>query len=172
MNAPYSNLDLRATLDACERTGNGWMGWAYASLFQGDNSGMSLYVPAIRELARSAALALAGTNATSLFTVTNGTGVDVPSYRLTYLHAAAVPGPTLVYVSTGLWFNASTLRVNVSCVPPGAVSWSLESHAGTVLLPSDGALRAAITAPFAYAHVVIVSAPGAPPVSSVTVTVD
>ena len=112
VNAPYTELDLRATLEECDAAGASWAGWAYGSLFQGGN-GSTIYLPAARELARPYARALAGRNASSSFNATTR------RYTLTYAHDGAIIAPTVVFLSTGLWWDAAALNVRVLVDPPG-----------------------------------------------------
>ena len=171
VNPPYTYLDLRTTLDACEAVGHGWAGWDYSALFQGDGTGKTVYVPTVRELARPVALALAGYGSTSNFTHAPATGAASWVLRYTHVAATAARAPTEIFLSTGLWWDAATLAVNVTSVPAGAVTFALEPHAGTVSLPSVNATRADATAPFAYTTLRVFSAAGATGEAAVTVSV-
>ena len=84
-------------------------------------------------------------------------------YSLQYTHIAAIAAraPTVIYVPTGLWFDATKLVVNVSSTPFGAVQWSLTNTDGAVALPASGILRIRVDAPLAFAVVEITSAQGA-----------
>lgn len=165
--APYTALDLRATLDACDAAGHSYTGWVYGSLFDGDPSRSTLYVPAAREMARPLPWAVAGSNASWAFTVT----ATAPSFHLNYSTSAVTSGSeTRIFLSTGLWFDASQLTVSVISVPPGAVTWALEHHDGVVSLPAANTTRVPMT-PFAWAELVITAAAAPPPTARVFVAV-
>jgi endoglycosylceramidase len=164
VEAPYTNLDLRATLDAVDAVRHSYFGWAYASIW--NNS--QIHVPAVREMARpfpAAVAAAAGTNVSYVFNAT------APAWTLEYTHDAAVgaAAPTEVYLPTGLWFSpASAMVVSVVSTPPGAVTWATAPSPGQA--PAPGVTSVPPT-PFAFATLTITTAAGAPATAAVTVTV-
>jgi len=174
VNAPYTRLDMRATLDACDAARHGFVGWEYGAVFQGSGGGgggaaPTLHAETVRELARPAPLALAGRgNSSWRF---NASDELAPRFELEYEHERAATGGSVVFLSTGLWFDAPSLSVSVSSEPPGAVTWSLEPHAGQVSLPAANATQLPAPAPFDFTLLRIETAAGAPDVAVVTVVV-
>ena len=173
--SPYTELDLRATLAACDAVGHGYIGWVYGSLFDADTSADSdtLYIPAVREMARPIPFALAGSNATWAFDVRDPLA---PSFSLNYTHNASIVGggvplPSLVFLSTGLWFPADRMHVTVESDPPSAVTWVLDAVDGAVALPAGNVSRAP-PVPFAYATLSITAAAGVTGLACVAVRVD
>ena len=148
--SPYTNLDLRGTMDAVDAVGHSWIGWAAASVWLSNGT---LHVPSIRELARPYPRAVAGTNAAFNFSVGAG------SFTLSYDPDPASEGPTEVFVSTGLWWARGSLAV--SAQPAGAVQWEWEDVAGVVLLP-DSPVTSAAPAPFAHSFLRVTAVPGGP----------
>ena len=136
--APYSELDMRGTLDAVEAAGHSFMGWAAASMWVARDT---LHVPTVRELARPYARAVAGANVTSRFAVASGGGGGTLtlSYALSG-PAVAANGSTEVFVSTGLWWGAAGL--GVAAAPPGLLQWQWRHQAGAVSLPAANATGA------------------------------
>ena len=171
VNEPYTKLDMRATLDACDAARHGNIAWDYSCLFQGGD-GSTLHAETVRELARPVPLALAGAgNASWRFSAADELA---PRFELEYAHERAVSergGVSTVFLSTGLWFDAATLNVSVASVPDGAVTWSLARTRGQVSLPAANATQLPAPAPFDYTILTIASAPGAPDVAAVSVVV-
>ena len=171
VNAPYTKLDMRATLDACDAARHGNIGWDYSCVFQGGD-GSTLHAETVRELARPVPLALAGAgNASWRFAAADE---RAPRFELEYAHERAVAergGVSTVFLSTGLWFDAATLNVSVASSPPGAVTWSLARTRGQVSLPAANASQLPAPAPFDFTILTIASAPGAPDVAAVSVVV-
>jgi hypothetical protein len=146
--APYSNLDLRGTLDAAEAVGHSWMGWAATSLWLGNHT---LHIPSLREVARPYARAVAGSNASARFVVHNqgsGAGSLTLAWTLGSSSGGGEGGVTEVYVSTGLWWDVTTLTVAAS--PPGLVQWEWVQVPGTVCLPASN-VTSLLSTEFAHA---------------------
>jgi hypothetical protein len=136
VNAPYSKLDMRKTLNACDSFRHGWIGWDYSCVYQGGN-GTTMHVETLRELARPVPLALAGSGNASWFF--NASDEMSPFFQLVYSHEDVVSqkgGNTSIFISTGLWFDYSTLDISVESDPPGAVIDSLIRYPGYISLPS------------------------------------
>jgi hypothetical protein len=168
VNAPYGKLDMRATLNACEEARHGSIGWDYSCLLQGGD-GTTLHTETVRELARPVPLALAGSGASEWrFDASDETA---PRFNVTYLHERSATGPSSIFLSTGLWFDSATLVVNVTSVPPGAVTWSLEHSPGRVSLPAANESQVPSPDPLDFTLLTIVSAAGAPNTAVVTVSV-
>ena len=168
VNAPYSNLDMRATLDATDAARHGAIGWDYSCVFQGGD-GSTLHAQTVRELARPVPLALAGAgNSTWRFIAADELA---PRFELDYAHERTASAPSVVFLSTGLWWDFASLNVSVTSAPPGAVSWSLAHTAGQVSLPAANATQLPAPAPFDFVLLTIESAAGAPDVALVSVVV-
>ena len=171
VNAPYGKLDMRATLNACEKARHGSIGWDYSCLQQGGD-GTTLHTETVRELARPVPLALAGSGASEWrFDASDETA---PRFNVTYVHERAVSdrgGPSSIFLSTGLWFDAATLEVNVTSTPPNAVTWTLDHSPGRVSLPAANETQIPAPDPLDYTLLTIVSAAGAPDTAVVTVSV-
>ena len=161
--SPYTNLDLRGTMDAVDAAGHSWIGWAASSLWLGNGT---LHVPSIRELARPYPRAVAGSNVAFNFTV--GATPREGSLTLSYDLDAAALGATEVFVSTGLWWAKGDLSVRVQ--PVGAVQWEWEDVDGVVLLPDQPATSCA-PAPFAHSFLRVTAAQGRAGGGRVTVVV-
>jgi hypothetical protein len=170
VNQPYGVPQMRATLDACDAAGHGYLGWDVTCLYQGSPAG-TLFAPAVREMARPMPLAIAGTHASWAF---NATDMDAPTFVLRYTHNASVAAAsagTLVYVSTGLWYDVSGLDVAVDSVPAGCVAASVAVTPGQVSLPAANATRLQPETPFSYAVVTVSNAAAPPAACDVTLTV-
>jgi endoglycosylceramidase len=160
VNPPYSEMDLRTTLESCDKYGHGYLGWAYQSLWWGNGT---LVLPAVKELARPFPLALAGNAASYAFDAVN----VVFSLNYTHVASVAAKAPSTVFLSTAFWFPAATTTVTITSNPPGAVTYSLQQVPGAG--PSDPPSGTPL--PFAYAMLTIQSASGAPSTAQVFVTV-
>lgn len=169
--APYTRFDLRATLDAADAHGQGFMGWDYSALYQGDSTGATVVTAAARELARPAPLALAGYDAVWAFDAADETH---PVFTLNFTQDAVVAarGSSRIFLSTGLWFLGSALNVTVETDPPGAATWRVDATPGQVTTaPVSNATRSTRDA-FAFAFLVIDAAAGAPATAAVRVRVE
>lgn len=158
--SPYTKFDLRATLDAADAHGQGWLGWDMSALYQGDATGATIVTAAARELARPAPLAIAGGDAVWAFDARDEAR---PVFYLNYTLDAAVAAraPTRIFASTGLWFAGAALHVAAESEPPGAVTWRVESHDGQVVAGPVTNTTRSTRAAFAYAVVVVEAVAGA-----------
>lgn len=154
VNEPYGVPQMRATLDACDAAGHGYIGWDAGCLYQGSPAG-TLYAPAAREMSRPWPLAVAGTRAVWSF---NATDASAPAFVLRYTHnvsVAAASAGTQVFVSTGLWYDAPSLDVAAVSVPAGCVVATVAVTPGQVSLPAANATRLQPDAPFSFAVVTV-----------------
>lgn len=163
VNAPYTYLDLRSTLDSCDKYGHGYIGWAWESMWYGNGS---FALPQAKELSRPYPFAIAGTNATWNF---NATQPNFPVFTLNYVHNSAIgnAGPTEIFISTGLWYPEALLNVSVVSNPPNAVTWSLQKFNGTVAVDYTNEMNQDIavdTTPFPSIEQIRSQTPPTPPV--------
>jgi hypothetical protein len=165
VNTPYTELDMRGTMDTVDSVGHSWIGWAAPSIWLGNKT---LFAANIRELARPYARAVAGRNATFAFHVGSVSGAG--NFTLSYTLDPLCLGPTEVFVPTGLWWARAGLSVQVS--PPGApLALEWEWVEGQVSLPAHNAPTSLPPLPFAHAFLRIT--PTAPSAGlRVTVTVE
>jgi endoglycosylceramidase len=153
VNAPYSALDMRATMDACDNITQGYLGWASSSVFTPNGS---LHEPTMYELLRPFPLAVGGSG--SAYSYDFATGVFTLNYTL---NAAAGLG-SVIYVNTDHYYTAG-VAVTVTAPAPAQLQWAVHSFNGTA--------QAGAPPTYSYAYVTVTPAAGVGDGAQVVVTV-